>query len=71
MKDFFDNELNIGDTIFFKHKPKVMILGKIGILEGKKTIIVHNKDIIKHSERYKTLGGDGVVTKCDEVIKIV
>lgn len=70
MVDFNDVELNVGDTIFFKHGPKQSIIGKITEIKGKKTIRVSLADIIKSGPRLCLMEGSSVMVNSDEVLKI-
>ena len=69
MKDFNGNELKVGDVIFFTHKSKCSIIGRISTIQGKKRIIVNNGDIIKSGPKY-VRAGFGIVVNSDDVLKI-
>jgi len=69
MKDFNGNDLKVGDVIFFTHGSKRSIIGRISTIEGKKTIIVNNDDIIKSGPKF-VRAGYGIVVNSDDVLKI-
>jgi hypothetical protein len=69
MIDFNGNKLSIGDTIFFTHRSKQSILGRISLIEGKKTITVFKDDVLKAGPKYNP-NQSGVVVNSDDVIKI-
>jgi len=49
MKDFNDNDLETGDTVFFNHRMSQQVIGKISGTKGKKTILIEHYDVIKGS----------------------
>ena len=71
MKDFNGVEINIGDEVFFVHKPSIVVIGKVSEFDGKKSFTVNYGDVIKISKKgeseiedYKKANPDDIVLDC-------
>jgi len=53
IKDFNNNNLNIGDIIFFNHKISQQVLAKISYTKNGKTLFIKSTDIMKCSDSLK------------------
>ena len=53
IKDFNNNNLNIGDSIFFNHKMSEQVIAKISYTKSGKTLFIKSTDIIKCSNNLK------------------